>query len=1041
MPARLLPKQAFSLVAAASFTSGALTMALEMILMRLATRYTGSAATGTTMALTVYLLGLLAGSALVLRLNNKNRGIIKDYPFWILGALVSVSGALWAAYASAALSLPLLSLYGGVPISCLLIFAPACLAGTIFPMLLLLGTRFYFGSRESFQAGGAEVTNFGKKGMLLYLVSNLGSALGAMGSAIWLLPRLGIGGSLALIVLGWVALSLAMIPLLVAARKAEKTAAKAIERADQALEKYESDQVEEEIVDIADAVVGTSQPFTFVCVFAASLFGLLFECLAIRMLALLCGASFVTTTCAVAATLLAIALGARIALFLPVHKNTRLPLALALGFAAIGLALVLILLPHLNNVFQALRQLTLSDFSGSQRQIRWLGYLYPRLILSLIFCLTGGTGLSILFPVAAKTASRPQDMLSLYIAAGLGTMIAPLVFMACMGLSLPNMPSSMELMLRLMIVVLVALAVAAAADQATARQKTMEAIFSKSICLTTTLAAVAVLLLIKPLAVSKIDMGLTFVAPDVAVKEVEADEKSSRRIFYREGRTATISVLAKDQDNTISLRSDGKIEGTVPIELQAPSFGSDLPTQSLLALLPLIWRHGTGGLKSCLLIGYGTGTTAATIANAAPAASLTVAEIEPAVIEAGKCFKQNAALVPPGSLTTCDARHFLQDSQAAYDAIVSQPAEPWVQGSSNLYSLEFYRLVRSHLSKNGTFCQWLQLYGMDEHGLASALSTFDSVFPTCLVYHPHGAGELIVLGFNSDHEPNIESVQKNFLAEGNRKLLALAGINDFQALQAGLWLNSEKIGQAIEEWQSSQGAVLVTDDNLALELDTVPEIENASRCIQLNMALLDKWINKRSAKGTTNPRALSCEQATALLTAGDEEGAAILARRIGDSDPGCVSAINLQALVALRQGKMLEAQVLLSRSLDLNPSDASTHVLKCLSCLFASKAASAIDEADIAHRLNKLDYQPYLLSAAAYHLAGDNSQALTMLRRARQICTEGVILKQVDDLAGEFSRPILPTETSLYSGTLASRLSRLLRVSMSSSSKRCSNVL
>src|SRR6202021_560704 len=170
--------------------------------------------------------------------------------------------------------------------------------------------------------------------------------------------------------------------------------------------------------------------FAYMCVFFAALGGLVFECLAIRMLALLCGASFITTACAVAAILLAIALGTRISLFLPTNKNTRLTLALALSLAAAAMALTVILLPHLNNVFQAIRHLTFAEFSQPDKHARWIAYLYPRLILSLIFCLPGATGLSLIFPVAAKSASRPLDMLRLYIAGGLGTALAPLIFIA-----------------------------------------------------------------------------------------------------------------------------------------------------------------------------------------------------------------------------------------------------------------------------------------------------------------------------------------------------------------------------------------------------------------------------------------------------------------------------------------------------------------------------------------------------------------------------------------------------------------------------------
>jgi spermidine synthase len=1060
MPVRQLPKQAFSLVAAASFISGALTIALEMILMRLATRYTGSASDGTTTALTIFLLGLLAGSAWVLRLNNKKGQNFPALTAGVLAALSLLAAGLAVISRLSLDQLPIQQWWGGQPLCAALIFIPAGLCGTIFPFMLAICARYYFGTRESFEAGGAEVDNFSNKAMLLYLASNLGSALGAMGSTIWLLPRLGIANSLNFIALSWFVLSLLLAPLVVASKTVKQTYTEEVKK-NKDLEKETASEIqlaeskdaakdtqfskinEAEDVDLAGAVVASSTPLTFAAVCLASLLGLLFECISIRTMALLGGASFVTTSCVIAAILLGIVLGTRLALFLPQNKNTPMTLALALSFAALGMSAVLVLLPHLSSLFQGLRHITLGQAPPDDRHLHWLGYLYPRLVLSLIFCLPGAAGLSLIFPVTSRSASRPLDTLRLYIAGGLGTALAPIVFTTCMSLTLKAVPSTIEFMLRAMTALLLLFTFKAAANPRLFGKKTLEMIFSKLFCFTAAAAACLSLFLVRPANINKLDMGLTFVSPLLTVGEVEADEKQATRLYYKEGRTATVSVLERKQDNTISLRSDGKVEGTVPILSSTAAVASDLPTQSLLALLPMIWTVQTDQIKSCLLIGYGTGTTAATIVQASQADALTVAEIEPAVLEAGKYFKENSGIVPPKSLKKCDARHFLQDNVTTYDIVVSQPAEPWVQGSSNLYSSEFYQLVKNRLTGSGVFCQWLQLYGMDEHGLASALTTFHSVFPECLVFHPTGAGELIVLGFKSKKAPDIGMVRQNFLEPNRRRLLARAGIDNFAALQKGLWLDSQSVGEAAQEWREKGEGVIVTDDNLALELDTLPEIENAAGCIQKNLAMLNKWI-KLTATRTSAPAESTPEaaiEASTQLDAGNREKAMQIADSCGALDPDSVSAINLQAAVALRLGNLPDAQTLIAKSLKLNPNDSTAHTLKSLANLFQGKASSAIDEAEIAHKLDHLDYQPYLLSAAAYHLSGDSSQALAMLRRTRQICPDGVILKQVENLAGEFSRQVSPMESSSYSGTLASRLTRLLRVFLSSSKTRCNNVI
>ena len=1056
MTVRAVPKQAFFLVAGASFGCGALTIALEMILMKVATRYMGSASDGTTMALTVYLLGLLAGAALVLKLNAassninsnsnasaKHAALLPSLVMFILTIAVFILGNVAALDAS-----NFSSAQGGLvwPICAGLILLPACLAGTIFPLLVMLCNRFYFGSVTSFLENKSQIQSSNSQVILLYLLSNLGSALGAMAGAIWLLPRLGITQSFNFIAAGYFLSAFLLAPLAVAAQtNAKKTPGKVLD----AEQKQNSAAIEGDgeaisLEEGADqAIMSTSGPFFYASVFIAATAALLFECLAIRIMNLLCGASFVTTSCVIAATLLALSLGSRIALLLPANKNTRLTLAMALSFAALGLAMTVLLLPHLNNIFQAMRHLAFSQLSDETRHARWLVYLYPRLILSLIFCIPGATGLSLIFPVAVKGASRSRDMLSLYVASGLGTALAPVVFMLGIGHTLPRIDFSGELILRLLVVLLSAFAIVCLRDRAFLGKKAGEALLSKAFCFSAIAAAVAVLFLIRPVDVRKIDLGLSFVPATFSVKEVEEDARTRAVLFFKEGRTATISVVANGEDNTASLRSDGKIEGTVPIDSKAPALASDVSTQSMLALLPLLCQKTENKIQSCFLIGYGTGTTAATIIKALPQTNLKIAEIEPVIVRAGQCFKENAPLIKSNLVTTGDARHILQSDNLLYDLIISQPSEPWVQGSTNLFSNEFYHLIKSRLNKNGMFCQWLQLYGMDTSGLASALTTIESTFTNCLVYHPPGAGEILVLAFNGDIDYSPRTIANNIAQENLRILLARQSINEFQDIYRHL-ISPKNLRSALKKWQDTLPDVhRITDDNLALELASVPEIENAPAHVKANLSLLSGEARQgvtRTIKGPDLTSVSLADKALAEFDRGNEKGSATLAEIVLAGDPDCALAMDVQAMLALSHGQVDQAQKFITKSVQINPGTGIVHLLQSLAMLYHGNSAQAIQEADVAHRLDKLDYRPYILAAAAYHLGGDNPQALANIKKARQICLDDVILKQVDGLAGEFARPLPSSESITYSGTLASRLTTFLRGISSSSSTRCNYV-
>jgi len=269
MPAVQVAKQTFTLVGAAAFLSGALAIALEMILMRLATRYTGSASDGTTAALTIYLLGLLAGAALVLTLNNKNG--LKFLPPLAIGLLTATSALVGFLSTWARPDLPLLQLFGGWMLCAAAIFPPALLAGMIFPLLLLLSASFYFGSAVDFAASTDKVRP-NSKVILLYLISNLGSALGAVAATVWLLPRLGIAHSLYGVAAGWLGVLVLLIPLLLqlppAPPAVPKSAPKSAPESEVAIE---TDSASE------DVIVSRSGPYTYISVFLAALAGLLFE--------------------------------------------------------------------------------------------------------------------------------------------------------------------------------------------------------------------------------------------------------------------------------------------------------------------------------------------------------------------------------------------------------------------------------------------------------------------------------------------------------------------------------------------------------------------------------------------------------------------------------------------------------------------------------------------------------------------------------------------------------------------------------------------
>jgi len=78
-----------------------------------------------------------------------------------------------------------------------------------------------------------------------------------------------------------------------------------------------------------------------------------------------------------------------------------------------------------------------------------------------------------------------------------------------------------------------------------------------------------------------------------------------------------------------------------------------------------------------------------------------------------------------------------------YDVIISEPPNIWVSGVSNLFTQEFYYIVRDHLEDGGVFSQWFPYYDMNDFDYLIAVNTLDSVFP--YLYEFELGGDMVIL--------------------------------------------------------------------------------------------------------------------------------------------------------------------------------------------------------------------------------------------------------------------------------------------------------
>jgi spermidine synthase len=94
-----------------------------------------------------------------------------------------------------------------------------------------------------------------------------------------------------------------------------------------------------------------------------------------------------------------------------------------------------------------------------------------------------------------------------------------------------------------------------------------------------------------------------------------------------------------------------------------------------------------------------------------------------------------------------DGRFFLQASPQKYDVISGEPPPPKMAGAVNLYTQEFFSLMRARLKENGIATFWLPINQLRLEETKAILRAFHNAFPNALVWG--GADQdWIMMGIN-----------------------------------------------------------------------------------------------------------------------------------------------------------------------------------------------------------------------------------------------------------------------------------------------------
>jgi len=273
-------------------------------------------------------------------------------------------------------------------------------------------------------------------------------------------------------------------------------------------------------------------------------------------------------------------------------------------------------------------------------------------------------------------------------------------------------------------------------------------------------------------------------------------------IYVGEGTHASLAVT-REPNGILSYHNAGKI--------QASSFPQDMRLQRMLAHFATLVPDDP---RSVLVIGMGAGVTAGAVSIDPRVERVTIVEIEPLVPEVGSEYFSDynfgVATNPKVQVRIDDGRHYLLTTDETFDAITSDPLDPWVKGSANLYTREFWELVRQRLNPGGVVTVFVQLYEAGTEAVKSEIATFLDAFPNGTIWANtlNGQGyDLVLMGRLEPtpidvgvleerlRRPEYTEVRTSLSEVGIASALELLSTYAGRADELGAWLEDAEINR------------------------------------------------------------------------------------------------------------------------------------------------------------------------------------------------------------------------------------------------------
>ena len=188
----------------------------------------------------------------------------------------------------------------------------------------------------------------------------------------------------------------------------------------------------------------------------------------------------------------------------------------------------------------------------------------------------------------------------------------------------------------------------------------------------------------------------------------------------------------------------------------------------LYVYVPLAFNPDT---RDALLISFGVGSTGKALTDSRGLQKIDIVDISEDILEM-------STIVYPGEgnplrdkrvrVHVEDGRFFLNTTSNRYDLITSEPPPPKHAGVVNLYSQEYFKLIRKRLNPGGYASYWLPVQQLEPVETLAIVRAFCNAFDDCSLWS--GAGlDWMLLGSN---DAKLRPSEAQFSAQWREPLVA-----------------------------------------------------------------------------------------------------------------------------------------------------------------------------------------------------------------------------------------------------------------------------